>query len=277
MDGTVCLITGANAGLGAATARALAGAGSTIVMGCRDRGRGEAARAAIVAATGNPAVELLLVDLARPDSVREAVATFCRRYDRLDILINNAAVFTGQRVVTPDGLEVMFATNHLGHFLLTNLLLGRLRASAPARVITITAPSTTKLDFDDLQAERQFRALTAFGASKMCNLLFTFELARRLDGTGVTANAVHPGLVRSNIMKDAPAPVRWASWLFSAPPERAARAVVHAATAPELAGVTGQFLKGGKPIAADAFAQDRAVQRRLWEVSAEIVGLAPSA
>jgi NAD(P)-dependent dehydrogenase (short-subunit alcohol dehydrogenase family) len=277
MDRTVCLITGANGGLGAATAHALARAGVTVVMACRDRGRGEAVRAAITAATDTTTVDLLLVDLARPESVRDAVATFHQHYDRLDLLINNAAVFTRQRVVTPDGLETMFATNHLGHFLLTTLLLDRLRASTPARVITITAPSTTALDFSDLQGERTFRAFTAFGASKMCNLLFTFELARQLDGTGVTANAVHPGLVRSHLLQGAPAPLRWAAWLVSASPERAARGVVQVATSPALAGVTGQFFKGSKTIEANAYARDREVQRRLWEVSVALVGLAPSA
>jgi retinol dehydrogenase-12 len=277
MRGKVCLITGATACLGAATAQALAGLGATVVLGCRDRGRGEAARAAIVAATDNQAIEVLLLDLARQASVREAIAAFRARHDRLDVLINNAAVYARGRVVTPDGLEAMFATNHLGHFLLTTLLLDTLRASASARIITLTAPSTTKLDFADLQGARRFSAFTAFGASKMCNLLFTYELARRLAGSGVTANAVHPGLVRSNILNDAPAPVRWVSHLFSAMPEKAARAVVRVASADEYAGTSGQFLKEGKPITPDAYARNPVNQQRLWEESAALVQPTPAA
>src|SRR5262249_3131281 len=146
-----------------------------------------------------------------------------KRYDRLDVLINNAAVFKQRRTLTPEGLETMFATNHVGPFLLTNLLLERLKASPSSRILIMTAPSTTKVDFDDLQADKHFNPLQAFGASKTCNLLFTYELARRLADTHVTVNAILPGLVKSQLMREAPAPIRWVPSLLSSTPEQAAQ------------------------------------------------------
>jgi NAD(P)-dependent dehydrogenase (short-subunit alcohol dehydrogenase family) len=188
-------------------------------------------------------------------------------------LINNAAVFTRSRTVSVDGLEMIFATNHLGPFLLTNLLLGLLGAGAPSRVINVTAPSTSKLDLDDLQGERRFRALTAFGRSKMCNLLFTYEAARRLEGTGVAVNAFHPRLVRSKLMKEAPALLRVPVRLVSAPPEKAATALAHLALAEELTDVSGRFFKGTKEIRSSPYSRGPAVQARLWETSGRLTAL----
>src|SRR5437588_3616421 len=219
MRGKVCVVTGSSSGLGKATALRLAELGATVILGCRDKERGEATLAEIRAASGNETVELMLIDLSVQQSVRTMVEEFKQRHDRLDVLINNAGVFKNVRTVTVDGLETMFATNHLGPFLLSNLLLDRLKTSAPSRILTITAPSTSMLDFDDLQGEKKFQAFEAFGASKACNLLFTYELARRLEGTGVTVNAIHPGLVRSSIMREAAAPIRWFTSLISAPPK----------------------------------------------------------
>jgi NAD(P)-dependent dehydrogenase (short-subunit alcohol dehydrogenase family) len=273
MRGKVCLVTGANAGLGKATALGLAVRGATVVLACRDRAKGEAALAEMRVASGNTQVELMVLDLSVLDSVRQMAAAFLRKYDRLDVLINNAAVFKSKRIVTTDGLETMFATNHLGHFLLTNLLLDRLKASATARIITMTAPSTVKLDFDDLQGEKKFNALNAFGASKMCNLLFSFELARRLAGTGVTSNALHPGLVKSNLTREMPFPLRWGTNLVSASPEKAARAVIYLAASPEREGVSGKFIKGQQEIEPDPYARDQQVQRRLWDVSEKLAGI----
>lgn len=167
----------------------------------------------------------------------------------------------------------MFVTNHLAPFLLTNLLLDRLRAAPAARILTITAPSTVSLDFDDVQGVRRSGALRAFGASKMANLLFTYELARRMEGSPVIACAIHPGLVRSNLMKEAAAPIRWLTRLFSGSPEQAAISIVHVATAPEFAGRNGRFYHRGKEITSNAYSHDPAVQRRLWELSAALAGL----
>ncbi|TMD58477.1 MAG: SDR family NAD(P)-dependent oxidoreductase [Chloroflexi bacterium] len=271
MRGKVCLVTGSSSGLGRATAHGLAKLGATVILGCRDRQRGELTQAEIRTASGNESVDLLLVDLSVLASVRAMAAEFEKRYARLDVLINNAAVFKSSRTVTVDGLETMFATNHLGSFLLTNLLLERLKTSAPSRILTITAPSTTTLNFDDLQGEKKFSAFEAFGASKACNLLFTYELARQLKVTGVSANAIYPGLVKSSLMREAAAPVRWFTSLISTTPEKAAETVVYYASSPEIEDKTGLFFKGRQVIESSPSTKDEAVQRRLWDVS---VGLA---
>jgi retinol dehydrogenase 14 len=185
----------------------------------------------------------------------------------LDVLINTAAVYKSQHVITSDGLEMMFATNHIGPFLLTNLLLNKLKTSAPARVLVITAPSTTSLDFDNLQGEQRFSSLQAFGVTKMCNLLYTYELAGRLEGSGVTVNAVHPGLMKSSLMREAPLAMRWLTQLASSAPMKAASWLVYLASAPEMAGVTGKFFKDGMAIESNQYSHDQVIQRRLWDVS----------
>jgi len=267
MKDRVCLVTGANRGLGQATATALAQLGATVVLACRDRERGEVAKADMVATTGNSAVELILVDLSVQESVRRMVTDFSAKYDRLDVLIHVAVVYKARRVLTPDGLETMFATNHLGPFLLTDLLLDKLKASAPSRVLVVTAPSTTPLRFDDLQGEKQFRSLWAFGESKMANLLFTYELARQLEGTGVTANAVHPGLMKTNLMREALWPMRLFSLIGAQPPEKAAAALIYLASSPDVAEVTGKFFKDKRVIESNLYSHDQSVQSRLWDIS----------
>ena len=167
----------------------------------------------------------------------------------------------------------MFATNHLGPFLLTNLLLDKLKNSASARVLSITAPSTTPLNFDDLQGEQNINAYTAFGASKMCNLLFTYELARRLEGTHVTANAIHPGLVKSGIMKEAAPPIRWFTYLISTAPRKAAETPVYYASSPEVEGMTGLFFRGRQVIQSNSYSTNVEVQKQLWDVSVAFTGL----
>jgi NAD(P)-dependent dehydrogenase (short-subunit alcohol dehydrogenase family) len=274
MKGKVCLVTGASSGLGKAIASALARRGATVVLACRDQARGEAARADIISATGGLDVDLVLVDLSQQSSVRHAADIVIAKYERLDVLVNNAAVYVPRRTTTPEGLETMFATNHLGPFLLTNLLLDRLKASAPARILVITAPSTTQLNFDDLQSEQRFSPLWAFGATKMANLLFTYELARRLEGTGVTGNAVHPGIVKTNLMRGAPLPIRWLSRLGAMPPEKAAVAIADLAASRDVDAVTGKFFKGMQVIESSPYSHNQDVQHRLWDVSAALTHLA---
>jgi len=168
----------------------------------------------------------------------------------------------------------MFATNHLGPFLLTNLLLNRLKEAPSARVITLSAPSTTRLDFTDLQGERHFSAYGAFGASKTANILFTYEPSRRLDRTNVTANILHPGLVKSNLMRDAPTIIQFVSRLVSRAPEHAGRTVTYLATSPEVENVTGQFLKGKRVSESSLYSRNPENQKKLWEISAKLTGLA---
>jgi len=273
MQGKICLVTGSTSGLGKATAFALAQQHATVILGCRNKQRGEAVLAEIKAASRAATIDLLLLNLSVQHSVRTAVREFENRYDHLDVLINNAAVFKRQRTLTADGYETMFATNHLGPFLLTNLLLERLKASPAARILTITAPSTTKIAFEDLQAEHKFSALHAFGASKAANLLFTYDLAHRLASTNITVNAFYPGLVKTPLMREAPTPLRWLNPVFGQSPELVAQSVVYYASSPEVRAMTGLFFnKGRQPIGSSPYTKDRAVQQQLWEAS---MALAP--
>ena len=274
MQGKICLVTGSTRGLGKATAFALAQQHATVTLGCRDRQRGEAALAEIKAGSPAATVDLLLLNLSVQHSIRTAVTEFESRYDHLDVLINNAAVFTRQRTLTADGYETMFATNHLGPFLLTNLLLSRLKAATAARILTITAPSTTRIAFEDVQAEHKFSALHAFGASKAANLLFTYDLARRLASTNVTVNAFYPGLVKTSLMREAPAPLRWLNPVFGQSPEPVAQSVVYYASSPDVQGMTGLlFNKGRQPMDSSPYTRDRAVQQQLWEASMALASL----
>jgi NAD(P)-dependent dehydrogenase (short-subunit alcohol dehydrogenase family) len=272
-DPRTVVITGATAGIGRALAERLAAAGVTVAIVARDAARGEAAQAEIAAASGNDRVELFPGDLSSMASVRDSARAVAEAHPAIDVLVHCAAVYTARRSVTVDGHETMLATNVLAPFLLTNLLLGQLRAARSARVIVLAAPSTTKLDFDDLQAERRFRSLTVFGASKAADLLFTFELARRLKDTSVTANAVHPGLARTSLMRQAVAPLRWMIRPMSASPQRAAAAIAPLALSPEFERLTGRFFHAGHEIDAPPYTRDPQVARRLWDVAAALTDL----
>lgn len=206
-------------------------------------------------------------------SVRQAAADLLNRLPRVDALIHSAAVFLPERRVTPEGFETMFATNHLGPFLLTHLLLDRLRASGPARVITVSAPSTTEIDFEDLQGEKKWSALMQFGRTKMANLLFAYGLARRQPASQMTSNVLFPGLVKSGLMKNANAAVRGLSGLMSKSPEAAGNALAWLAVNPSVAGVSGMFYKLTKPDDSNAYSRDPSQQDRLWTLSAQLVGL----
>ena len=267
MNTKVYMVTGVTSGLGKAIALELAKTGETVILVARDSNRAAQVEKEISALSQNPNLDMQLCDLSNLSSVRNLGTILKSRYSNIDVLINNAGIYKKVRGTSVDGYETMFATNHLGPFLLTYMLMDRLLASGTARIINITAPSTTELNFDDLQGERSFNSLNAFGATKMANLLFTFELARRMESTGVTVNAVHPGLVRSGLMKDAFAPIRLLSWLFSAPPSRAARDVVKLALDPEFEDTNGKFLSRGKVIDPPAYALDPANGVKLWEVS----------
>lgn len=270
----VYVVTGATSGLGKAIALELAKTGETVVMVGRGPNRTAALEKEIFAATQNPNLDMQLCDLSNLSSVRNLGTILISRYDHIDVLINNAAVYAKNRKTTLDGYESMFATNHLGPFLLTYLLMERLQASGSGRVINITAPSTTELDFNDLQGEQNFNSLKAFGAAKMANLLFTLELARRLGNSGITVNAVHPGSVRSGSMKDAFAPLRLLTSLFSGSPARAAEEVVRVATSAEFATVNGKFLSKGIELDVPAYALDQSNQQRLWEISQKLTDAA---
>jgi len=201
MGEKVCLITGATSGIGKATAMGLASMGASVVMVGRDRGRGEAALAEIKTKSANASVDLMLADLSSQEEIRRLAHEFKDTYPRLDVLINNAGVIRSKRVTTADGIEMTFAVNHLAPFLLTDLLLDVLKASAPSRIVNVASGEQRNgtIDFDDLQGENGYKGAKAYGQSKLATVLFTYELARRIEGTGVTANCVHPGVVGTNL------------------------------------------------------------------------------
>lgn len=273
----VFVLTGATSGIGKALAMDLAKTGETVVIVARDAERGKATIGEMGVATQNPNLELQLCDLSILSSVRNLAEILKSRYPKIDVLINNASEYKRKRVVTVDGYEEMFAANHLGPFLLTNLLLENLQAAVQAngsaRVLNITAPSTVPLNFDDLQSASNFNSLNAFGASKTANLLFTLELARRLENTGILVNAIHPGLARSEIMREAFFLMRWFTKLVSPPPEKVTEPIVQAVVAPEFDKATGKFFHNGQEIEIPAYAQDRTAQQRLWELSESLTQL----
>ncbi|MEE9116413.1 MAG: SDR family oxidoreductase, partial [Thermoplasmata archaeon] len=196
-----CLITGANSGIGKVMALEIAKEGANVIMVCRSKERGEAAQKEIVNRSGNESVELMLADLSLMKEVRNLVEEFKQKHDRLHILINNAALWPTKRIMTSEGLETQFAINHLSHFLLTNLLLDVVKSSAPARIINTSSGlhKRAKIDFDNLQAEKSYKHMRVYGQTKLENVLFTKELARRLDGTGVTVNSFTPGMTSTNL------------------------------------------------------------------------------
>ena len=269
----VVVVTGVTSGIGKALALGLAKSGENVVLVARDAQRGSLVQEEIKAQSQNPEIDLVLSDLSSLSSVRNAAAIIKSKHEKIDVLINNAAIYKSRREPSIDGFELMFVTNHLGPFLFTHLLLDPLLTSGSARILNISAPSSTQLDFDDLQREKKFNSLNVFGATKMMNLLFTFELARRLENTGVTVKAVHPGLTRSSLMNETSAPMRFLLRLGSAPAERVAVENIRVALDPEFEKVTGRFFHKAKEIEPAAYAHDRTAQQRLWEISSNLTGI----
>src|SRR5881397_10220 len=271
----VFLVTGANSGIGKATGLGLARLGGTVVLACRSATRGEAARQDIVRDSGNSKVYLEIVDLASEDSTRSFAEEFKRKYPRLDVLINNAGVYTPHREVTPDGLERTFEVNYLSGFLLTHLLLDLLKKSAPSRIVNVSsnAHSGGTIHFDDLQGERRYGGFGAYGQSKLAQILFTQELARRLQGTGVTVNACHPGVIRTNLgFGGASVVVRFVRMFFKSP-EKGGETPIYLSISPDVAGVTGKYFANKHIREPSRAAQDPVAARRLFDVSAELAHL----
>ncbi len=280
MQGKVCIVTGANSGIGKATSLGLAQMGATVVMVCRDRTKGEEAQNEIKTKSGNDAIDLLLAELSSQDSIRQLVENFQQHDKQLDVLINNAGGVNLSRRETLDGLEMTFALNYLAPFLLTNLLLDKLKASAPARIVNVSSESHESgyIKMDDLQLEKKYRLMRAYGQSKLALVLFTYELARRLQGTGVTANCLHPGFVATNIGQSGVGRVGRSivKLIFSSlgiSPEEGAKTSIYLASSPDIEGVTGKYFVKSIPVRSAPISYDESLQRQLWEESAKLVNL----
>lgn len=278
MNGKVCVVTGANGGIGRETAKELARRGAIVVMICRSKERGEEAQRAVVQETGNPHVELVLCDLASQQQVRRAAADILAKHPKIHVLVNNAAVFLPKREETEDGIEKTFATNYLSHFLLTMLLLDALKAGAPSRIVNVaTRTMGLKIDFDDLMLQKGYSIMKAVGPTKLALILFTKKLAEKLKGTGVTVNALHPGLVKSGLLDDVPWLMRAMFHLLSTNAEKGARTSVYLATDDAVANTSGKLFADCKEVKAGGQAADPAVVDKMWDLSFKMTKLNPPA
>jgi len=285
-DKTV-VVTGGNNGIGLETAVGLAGLGAHVVITARNQAKGEAALADIKKRSGSDDIELMLADFASLESIRGFAEKFKANHDRLDVLVNNAGGINTSRSETLDGFETTFGVNHLGYFLVTNLLLDLIKASAPARVVSVSSGAHLRakgMNFDDLNAEQGYSGMGVYGKSKLANVLFTYELARRLEGSGVTANCLHPGVVRSGFGQNNGgliAIVFKAAYTLMTPFTKSnaqgAATSIHLATSPDVEGVTGKYFADSKETPSSAASHDEEAARRLWKLSEKMTGLAAAA
>ncbi len=276
MEGKICLITGANSGIGKETAMALAKMKNTVVMLCRDKKRGENAQKEIIEQSGNKNVDLLLCDLSSLDEIRKFVSEFKSKYENLHILVNNAGVMLKNRQLSVDGFEMNFMVHLLAPFLLTNLLLETIKKSAPSRIINVTsaAHKRSKIDFEDLQSEnKKYRLFTIYGVSKLAEMLFTYELSRKLEGTNVTANAVHPGIVATNLGRDQSKFSQWFARKFFKSPEEGAQTSIYLASSADVEGITGKYFINKEPRESSEESYNKEDAQRLWTICEELTGL----
>jgi len=274
----VILVTGATSGIGRVAARELAARGAHVILHGRDSQRAEQTRRAMIERVPSASVDVVLADLASQAEVRRLASEVSQRFPGLDVLVNNAGATFGRRLETVDGLEMTLALNHLAPFLLTNLLLDLLRRNAPARVVTVAsgAHQRAALDFDDLQNRRGYSGFRVYGQSKLCNLYFTYELARRLDGGVVTSNALHPGFVATSFGRREGGVMGLLMPIahrFAISPEEGARTIVYLAASPQVEGVSGKYFFEERPVRSSPVSYDAESARRLWEVSAQLTAL----
>lgn len=271
MKDKICIVTGGNTGIGKATVAGLAARGAVVVLACRDVDRARAALGGIAAQTRSTDLHVMPLDLASLASVRAFATAFTATFTRLDVLVANAGVMTVKRQLTADGLEMNFGVNHVGHFLLTELLLPMLKASAPSRIVVVSSNlhASGKIDFDDLSMERSWSG--SYPRSKLANMLFVRALSRRLHGTRVVVNGLHPGVISTDLARDYAAPIRlMAKWLFKSP-EQGARTSLYLATAPEAAGISGRYFADAKEAKPGRAALDDALAELLWTETERLV------
>jgi NAD(P)-dependent dehydrogenase (short-subunit alcohol dehydrogenase family) len=279
LKGKRMMVTGATSGIGEVTALELARQGAEVIVVSRNEDRCLNTVEKIKRETQIPEVSYLVADLSSQEEIRSLVDGFQSQYDTLDVLVNNAGAFFWERRESVDGIEMTFALNHLNYFLLTNLLLDTLKASAPARIINVSSDAHRgqEMDFEDLQGEEGYQHFKAYRQSKLANVLFTYELDRRLAGTGVTVNAVHPGFVSTNFARQGSSLVRFLMpvlHLFALSPEKGAETSIYLASSPEVAGVSGKYFTKKEPVSSSPASYDQEAAKRLWDISAEMTGLA---
>lgn len=274
----ICIVTGANSGIGKVTALELARMGATVVMVCRNKMKGEKAAAEITNSTGNKDIHLITGDLSSQQDIRNVADEFRKNFNSLHVLVNNAGGLVPTRELSVDGIEKTFAVNHLGYFLLTNLLLDILIKSAPSRIVNVASSvhHYAKLDFGNLQGERKYRQFQAYSLSKLENVLFSYELARRLDGSGVTVNCMEPGAVYTHFYSNSGFGLKLFSSLFGwtmRSSEKGAETVIYLASSPDVAGITGKYFKDKKAIPSSKLSMDPEISRSLWELSERMTKL----
>jgi NAD(P)-dependent dehydrogenase (short-subunit alcohol dehydrogenase family) len=279
MAGRVCLVTGATSGIGKVTATSLAAQGAEVIVAGRNQRKADDTVSWIKSETGNSAVRYLLADFADLGQVRDLARAFKERTSRLHVLVNNAGGFFNTRRETPYGVEMTFLVNHLAPFLLTNLLLETLQEGAPARIVNVTsaAHQYDSMNFDDLGFKRGYAGMKAYARSKLANVLFTYELARRLDGSQVTVNAVHPGHVATDMWKTnfpfIGSALKWVMGFFARTPEQGADTVIYLASSPEVEGITGTYFADREAVQSSPLSYDEGVARRLWQISKDLTRL----
>ena len=281
MRGKTCVVTGATSGIGEVAARELARAGASLAILCRSRTKGEALRSRIKSETGSSEVALFLADLESQQQIHEVAGEILARYPRIDVLLNNAGVTNLKHETTVDGIETVFAVNHLAYFLLTRLLLERIVETPDSRIVNVASDAYKfgRIDFDDLSREKSYRWMRVYGQSKLANLLFTQELARKLEGSGTTANALHPGAVSTGLGSNNGGLLHTLVMALARPffktPEQGAETSIYLAGSPDVAGVTGEYYRDCKVARLQPHARDPQTARRLWQVSEELLGLPP--
>jgi NAD(P)-dependent dehydrogenase (short-subunit alcohol dehydrogenase family) len=272
MIGKICLVTGANAGIGYAISFGLAKMGATVIMVCRDKTRGEAALNEIKEKSNNGSISLFIADLSSQSSIHQLVTDFKMNFGKLDILINNAGVITQNRTLTEDGLETQFAINHIAPFLLTELLLDSLKSSNSARIINISsnAHRTANINFDDLQSEQDYKPREVYQRTKLCNILFTYELARQIEGTHISANCVHPGVITTKLLQAYNGSKRGFGFigkLLYSSPEKGAETPLYLASSSEVEGISGKYFYNKKVTNSSNYSNDLSVAKQLWQMS----------